>query len=334
MSTGAAFYPGASTAYRYDAKYPGVMQEINCCVTHTTEGTSLPDYDGGVSAPNVTILPDIPNKRIKVYAHFPADMSARALVDDPKTEVRTNRNNCHQVELVGSCDPARRASWGKLRAGVDYIYWPDAPDWLLRAYAGYIAWLHTEHGVPLVSTPRPWLAYPGSYGNSKARMGLDEWHAFKGHCGHMHVPDGNDHGDPGNTRMDLVIGYAKTLASGETPDPSEEDDMPTPQEYANAVWAHQETNVATGRPVSMAAVMTWMDKVHNTQNEIFTRQNAATQAAITALATLLGQHDDVDTDTVIAAVKAAIADAVPAALAEAVIDVDVTVHGTPATKES
>ncbi|MFD6968391.1 hypothetical protein [Streptomyces sp. NPDC059949] len=219
MSTGAAFFPGASTAYRYDGRYPGLMQEINCCVTHTTEGTSLPDYDGGISAPSSTLLPDIPAKKIKVYAHFPADMSARALVDNPNTEVRTNRNNAHQVELVGSCDPARRISWGTRKAGVDYIYWPDAPDWALREYAVYLAWLFTEHNVPLVSTPRPWLAYPGSYGNSRARMELDEWHAFKGHCGHMHVPDGNDHGDPGSMRMDLVIGYARALVSGEEPTP-------------------------------------------------------------------------------------------------------------------
>lgn len=257
MSTGSQFYPGASTAYRYDSVYKGVMQEINCCVTHTTEGTSLPDYDGGKSAPNVTLLPDIRNKQLKVYAHFPADMSARALVDNPNTEVRTNRNNCHQVELVGSCDPARRTSWGTRRAGIDYIYWPDAPDWLLREYAKYLAWLHTEHGVPLVSTPRPWLPYPTSYGNSRARMTLDEWANFRGHCGHMHVPDGNDHGDPGNTRMDLVISYAKALVSGETTDPSEEDDMPTPAE----IFAYQ-VDIPDGRKVSVADILAWTDNRH------------------------------------------------------------------------
>lgn len=257
MSTGAQFYPGSSTAYRYDGKYPGLMQEINCCVTHTTEGTTLPDYDGGVSAPNVTLLPDIPNKRIKVYAHFPADMSARALVDNPNTSVRTNRNNCHQVELVGSCDPNRRASWGTRRAGIDYIYWPEAPDWALREYAKYIAWLNTEHGVPLVSTPRPWLAYPGSYGNSKARMTLDEWANFRGHCGHMHVPDGNDHGDPGNMRMDLVIAYAKAFVGGQNPNPSEEDDMPSAAE----IFAYQ-LDIPDGRKVSVGDTLAYSDHRH------------------------------------------------------------------------
>ncbi|MEU9002588.1 N-acetylmuramoyl-L-alanine amidase, partial [Streptomyces sp. NPDC048551] len=215
MSTGTQFYPGASTAYRYDGTYEGLMQEVNCCVTHTTEGTTLPDYDGGAMAPNTTLLPDIARQQLRAYAHFPADMSARALVDNSATAVRTNRNNAHQVELVGSCDPKRRTSWGSLRAGIDYIYWPEAPEWALREYARYIAWLNTEHGVPLTLTPHAWLPYPDSYGSTHGqRMTLDEWAAFRGHCGHQHVPDGNDHGDPGNMRMDLVVQYAKELVSG------------------------------------------------------------------------------------------------------------------------
>ncbi|MGP3684162.1 hypothetical protein ACTVZO_05510 [Streptomyces sp. IBSNAI002] len=324
MSTGAQFYPGASTAYRYDGRYPGVMQEINCCVTHTTEGTSLPDYDGGVSAPNSTLLPVIPDKRIKVYAHFPADMSARALVDNSNTSVRTNRNNCHQVELVGSCDPARRTSWGSRRAGVDYIYWPDAPDWLLREYAKYVAWLHTEHGVPLSSTPRPWLPYPTSYGNSRARMTLAEWAGFRGHCGHMHVPDGNDHGDPGATRMDLVLAYARQLVSGTTPPTSEEDDMPTPAD----LWSFK-VRLPDGREVSAADILGYSDARHNVLYAELTNvkaQLAGLSATVQTLAGLLGQHDDVDTDTIVAAVERAIA--------AAVIDVDVTVTGTPTPQES
>ncbi|MER6778507.1 MULTISPECIES: glycoside hydrolase family 25 protein [unclassified Streptomyces] len=101
----------------------------------------------------------------------------------------------------------------------------------------------------------------------------------------------------------------------------EEDDMPTAQEIAAAVWKYQVTNAANGRPVALEDVMAWQDKIHNTQVEILTRQNAATNAAITALATQLGQHDNVDTETLVAAVKQAIADAV--------IHVDVNVTGTP-----
>ncbi|MFE3577835.1 glycoside hydrolase family 25 protein [Streptomyces vinaceus] len=101
----------------------------------------------------------------------------------------------------------------------------------------------------------------------------------------------------------------------------EEDDMPTVQEIAEAVWKHEVTNAATGRPVSVEAVMAWQDKIHNTQLEILGRQFAATNAAVAALATQLGQQHGVDTDTVVAAVQQAIADAV--------VDVNVHVTSTP-----
>jgi hypothetical protein len=102
----------------------------------------------------------------------------------------------------------------------------------------------------------------------------------------------------------------------------EEDDMPTAQEIAAAVMKYQVTNVANGRLVAVEDVLAWMDKVHNTQLEILGRQFAGTNAAVAALATQLGQQHGVDTETVVAAVQQAIADAV--------IHVDVDVTGTPA----
>ncbi|MYT25169.1 hypothetical protein GTW69_33695 [Streptomyces sp. SID7760] len=91
---------------------------------------------------------------------------------------------------------------------------------------------------------------------------------------------------------------------------------------AAAVWRHTETNAATGQPVDMGAVMAWMDKVHNNQTDALGQQLAAAQAAVTALAAQLGRQPGVDTETVVAAVRQAIADAV--------INVDVHVSGTPA----
>lgn len=101
----------------------------------------------------------------------------------------------------------------------------------------------------------------------------------------------------------------------------EEDDMPTPQEIATAVWKYQVTNQATDRPVAVEDVMAWQDAMHNALVGIMTRQNAVTAAAINALAAQLALQHGVDTETVVAAVTKAIADTV--------IDVDVTVHGTP-----
>ncbi|MBQ1166320.1 hypothetical protein KBZ21_50880, partial [Streptomyces sp. A73] len=56
--TGPQKYPGASTAYWYQTRYGGNSMETNVIVWHSTEGTSLPSYGGGGSAPNLTAKPD------------------------------------------------------------------------------------------------------------------------------------------------------------------------------------------------------------------------------------------------------------------------------------
>lgn len=224
MAKGEQFFPGA-IARRYDTRYPGAQMEINCCVTHTTEGTNLPDYGGGSSAPNTTLVPDLAKKRLIAYGHFPADMSARALVDREGGPT-TNRNNCHQVELVGTCDPVTHAKW--TTAGREHIYWPEPPEWALAEYGRYVAWLHTEHGIPLTMTDRPWLPYPRSYGSASGqRMTDTEWSAFTGHCGHQHVPQGNDHGDPGSMPFAKVLAYAKAAIEPTTPPPAATQPPPT-----------------------------------------------------------------------------------------------------------
>lgn len=161
-------------------------------------------------------------------------------------------------------------------------------------------WLHRQHGIPLRICRT--ASDPG-FGYHRLHS---DWAVSGTDC-------------PGDARVaqfkNVIFPAIVARANGLTPDPSEEDDMPTAEEIATAVWQHTETNAATGRPVYMGAVMAWMDKVHNNQSA----QIAASQAAITALATQLGQLDDVDTDTVVAAVRQAIADAV--------VHVDVNVTG-------
>jgi hypothetical protein len=61
----------------------------------------------------------------------------------------------------------------------------------------------------------------------------------------MHVPDGNSHGDPGNTRMDLVLAYARGEQPGTptTENPTEEDPLAgmTKEDIAHATlyWLNQ-----------------------------------------------------------------------------------------------
>src|SRR5688572_8585768 len=118
--TGPQKFPGASVAYWYQNKYSTAAMESNVGVVHTTEGMSLPSYGGGASAPNFTAVPDFTAKKLKWYQHFDFDRSSRALLDK-SGGVSTNRGNAVQIELVGTCDPKYKLSWGTKKPGVNYI---------------------------------------------------------------------------------------------------------------------------------------------------------------------------------------------------------------------
>lgn len=204
-------YPGAIRgSHWYGDTYEGDLMNPNVLCLHTTEGTGIVSYSNGGAAPNLTALPRITSKRFEVYQHFALNRSARALVNRPGG-VETNTLNVIQVELVGTCDPAHKTSWGKLRAGVDYIYWPDAPEWAYDELAELIAWMHLHMGIPL-SGPDKWLPYPASYGGTSARMSYAEWEAFEGICGHQHAPE-NVHGDPGSIPFQKILGKAKAIVA-------------------------------------------------------------------------------------------------------------------------
>ncbi len=203
--TGPQRYPSASRANWYQDDFGGDPMQVDVVVLHTTEGSTLPGYGGGSSAPNLTAVPDLAAKKLKWYQHFDVETSSRALVN-LAGGVETNTMNVCQVELVGTCDPKTHAKWKS--AGRAHVYWPDAPDWALREVARFLAWMHEEHGVPL-SGPKAWPAYPSSYANGGGqRMSGAKWTAFKGVCGHMHVPE-NVHGDPGALDFARILKYAK-----------------------------------------------------------------------------------------------------------------------------
>lgn len=230
MATGPQRYPGASTAAWYQDTYGGDLMEVNVACLHTTEGRTLPDYDGGAVAPNLTAVPDVAAKRLKWYQHFDVDRSSRAL-RNLSGGVETNTLNVVQVELVGTCDPAAHKKWGSS----PHIFWPEAPDWALKGVADFLAWAHANHGIPLTG-PALWLPYPQSgAAGSTARMSFAQWENFNGVCGHQHVPE-NDHGDPGSIDFAKLIAYAK----GGTPDTPQEPDVALTdadvERIATAVW--------------------------------------------------------------------------------------------------
>jgi hypothetical protein len=202
MSTGPQKYPGASTAYWYQDDYPGSVMESNVILWHSTEGTSLPSYDGGATAPNLTAKPDFAAQRLVWYQHFDIDTSSRALRNLPGG-VETNTLNVCQIEIVGTCDPATHTAWGS----TPHLYMPQLPGWAIRDLAAFARWAHEQHGVPLTSglTFKP---YPSSFGANGVRMTNAQWSDFTGHCGHQHAPE-NDHGDPGAFPMTAILNTAK-----------------------------------------------------------------------------------------------------------------------------
>lgn len=209
--TGPQKYPGASTKYWYQDNYPGDSMESNVIVWHSTEGTSIPTYNGGSIAPNFTAMPDFTNKRLVWYQHFDFDVSSRAL-ENHSGGVETNTLNAAQIEVVGTCDPSTHKKWGTARP---HLYMADLPDWVIRDMAEFAAWAHTHHGVILESglTFKP---YDSSYGTRNGvRLSGAKWLNFYGHCGHMHVPE-NVHGDPGAFPMSAILSVAKKLGSGST----------------------------------------------------------------------------------------------------------------------
>lgn len=236
--TGPQKIPGASQAYFYGTgRYSGSDMEVNCGVAHTTEGRTVPTYGGGAQAPTVTGLPDFKAKKIRWYQHYDVDESARALANK-LGGVETNTANVFQIELVGTCDDKYAKTWGGKTAGVDYIYWPDAPEWALAEVAWLVRWLNDQHNIPLTCV-KDWLAYgkdsrrpgitPASYGASPARMSMAAWRSFTGWCGHQHVPE-NDHGDPGSMNFARVIALAKGGTPDTKPPKPKEDTMTSAQE--------------------------------------------------------------------------------------------------------
>ena len=227
-------YTQADTRTQWFAdNYPGANTDPNCGVLHTTEGTGWPDYGGGKSAPNYTARPDFTSKRLVWRAHFPDEMSSRALMNQPGG-VDTNTANVVNVELVGTCDPKHAKSWngeGRYLAGTHYIFWPAAPDWAKRDLAAFMSDMHTRHGIPLQG-PATWLPYPKSYGSTSGqRMTFAQWREFRGWCGHQHVPE-NDHGDPGSLDFAGIL----ALAKGATLTPPEEDFMDVKNPVTGEPW--------------------------------------------------------------------------------------------------
>lgn len=220
-------YPKADVARQWFANaHPGsTFPKVEKVVWHTTEGTGWPSYSGGSVAPHYTAYSDYSNETVRWRAHFPDRMNSRALVNQAGG-VQTNLDGALQVEIVGTCDPSRVGIWKG-----DFLKSWALETWQVEAFARFALYAKTEHGVPFAA-PALWLKYgkdsrvpgrvPASFGASPARMTGKAWDAFRGHCGHQHVPE-NHHGDPGGLQIDRILNRARQLAASATPTTPEKD---------------------------------------------------------------------------------------------------------------
>lgn len=159
---------------------------------HSTEGTSWPGYDGGQTAPHFTIDLETGERR----QHIPLTVAARAL-SHPSGTPETNRAGVIQIEVIGTCDPPHRGDPG-------WLYLPDMTE-------GQAA--HLSHLIRDITDDQriPWTCgvtfnpYPESYGDHSGRLSRSAFASYTGILGHQSVPD-NDHGDPGNINIGLIMG--------------------------------------------------------------------------------------------------------------------------------
>jgi hypothetical protein len=205
--TRARIYPPANrTAQWWEDNFDrATMARIDKLLLHSTETASWPGYKSGANAPTLTYNPWIGTKASDRWRqHNYLNTSARALLDPSSTPVRENRDGVVQVEIIGYCDPKLAAKYGHFIRNL--------PDHAYQDLGALLAFLHLEHGVPLVRAAE-WLTYPASgRADSPIRMTSAQYDAFRGVLGHQHA-SGNTHGDPGmtNVQVDRILAAAKRL---------------------------------------------------------------------------------------------------------------------------
>lgn len=192
-----AIMPGASRVQKFSGNTH--KRAVSKIVLHTTEGSSWPGYGGGGSAPHFTVHRDG-----TIRQHIDTAYSAKALVNR-SGGVETNNGGVIQIEFIGSCDRA----WARKHG---LFFTEGATDKDLAGLARVLAWISKTHGVPLTATGLRWPTSNAAYATAPQRMSYSAWNAYRGVCGHTHVPE-NDHWDPGA----FPIARLLKLAGGSTP---------------------------------------------------------------------------------------------------------------------
>lgn len=197
-----AWMPGASRVQIFSGNRH--RQPLTKIVLHTTEGSSWPGYGGGGSAPHFTVRRGRATKS-NIRQHIDTAYSAKALVNR-RGGVQTNNAGAIQIEFIGSCDRSYARKHG-------LFFTEDADDDDLEALAAVLAWIHEEHGVPLVIDGNlDWPTTNAAYATAPQRLSYAQWNEYRGMLGHTHVPE-NDHWDPGAFPVARLLRLARAGSS-------------------------------------------------------------------------------------------------------------------------
>lgn len=217
--TEARTYPGADRNQWRGINRP-TMPTVDKLLLHTTETMGWPSYDAGIF-PTLTFNPWKP-RGSRWRQHMNINQAATSLKN--VGDYRTNRANVAQIEIVGYSDWKLADTRGHSSAKIGNI-----SDDAYHELAEFYAWLHKEWGTELFLYPK-WKPYRypngstsgGSYGiDNGIRMTVAQFGVFKGLCGHMHAPQQN-HGDPGELKVGLIVNTARDLAGDTEQEPQPE----------------------------------------------------------------------------------------------------------------
>ena len=151
-------------------------------VIHTTEGSSaagaIQAYRNNNSWPHFTVAANG-----EIYQHVSISQAARSM-ENRSGGVETNRAGAIQIEVVGF---ASRPNW---------------PGSQILAMRSLMRWIEAEMGVQPTG---PRFGSGEQYGlKNPLEFTNEQWRAFKGWCGHQHVPE-NSHWDPGAIDLSLLL---------------------------------------------------------------------------------------------------------------------------------
>lgn len=177
-----ANYPPANRTAQW---YPNIaggatFTKVDKLILHTTEGENWFDYSDAGFGPHLTYKPETREWR----QHIPLTKSATALQNDGS--YKTNQENCIQIEIIGYAKNAR--------------LWTQS---MIEDIGALIEWL-SAYGL-IIQAPRAFTPYPPG---ANVKLSQSAYKAARGVLGHEHVP-GNNHGDPGDPPIDLVLRAAR-----------------------------------------------------------------------------------------------------------------------------